>query len=140
VLFDNTTGDPAPGSGDDAYLKWKGEVYASWTKGETSARLTGSYLDGYRDFVVDWDPGAPNDPAGFRDVPSTMIWDASVTHRFFAGNESWFGDTRVTVGVNNVFDKEPPFVESWGNNSTGYSGFLYNSEGRFVYAQLTKKF
>ncbi|BET65566.1 TonB-dependent receptor [Opitutales bacterium ASA1] len=140
VLFDNTTGDPAPGSGDDAYLKWKGEVYASWTKGETSARLTGSYLDGYRDFVVDWDPGAPTDPAGFRDVPSTMIWDVSLTHRFFAGSESWFGDTRVTVGVNNVFDKEPPFVESWGNNSTGYSGFLYNSEGRFVYAQLTKKF
>ena len=139
VLFDNITGAPTPGASDDAYLEWNGEVYLGWSKGGTSVRLSGSYLDNYLDFRSEWDPGDPFNPEGFRSVASTVIWDLSATHTFFQDDESWMGDTRVTVGVNNLFDKEPPFISSWDNNSTGYSGFLYNSEGRFVYIQLSKR-
>ncbi|MGH8021244.1 MAG: TonB-dependent receptor domain-containing protein [Opitutaceae bacterium] len=139
VLFDNDTSDPTPGASDDAYLRWKGEVYLGWAKGDSSVRLSGSYLHSYRDFRSEWDPDDPLNPTGFDSVASTFIWDISASHTFFPNDESWMGDTKLTVGVNNIFDKEPPFVSSWDNNSTGYSGFLYNSEGRFVYLQLTKR-
>lgn len=139
TLFDNETGDPSPGSGDDAYLKWKAELFASWSKENLSVNLSGHYKDSYTDFSFDWDPGNPLDPAGFAKVSSTVIWDVTATYTFWDGREDWFGDTKVTVGVRNVFDKEPPFVSSWGNSSTGYSGFLYNSEGRFAFVSLSKK-
>lgn len=139
VLFDNDTGDPAPGAGDDAYLKWKGEIAATWSIGEASINLAGSYLDGYTDFRSEWDPDNPTDPAGFNEVESTLIWDLTASYRFWADQESWMGDTFVTVGIRNVLDEEPPFVSSWDNNSTGYSGFLYDSEGRFMFLSVTKK-
>ena len=46
---------------------------------------------------------------------------------------------KVTVGVRNVLDEDPPFVSGWGGNTNGYPGFLYNAEGRFTYLSLTKK-
>lgn len=139
VLFDNDTGDPAPGAGDDAYLQWKGEIGATWSMGEASVNLIGTYLDGYTDFRSEWDPDNPNDPSGFNQVESTLIWDLTASYKFWADQETWLGDTLVTFGIRNVLDEDPPFVSSWDNNSTGYSGFLYDSEGRFLFLSLTKR-
>jgi hypothetical protein len=140
VTFANDTGDPYPGSGDDAYLEWKGTVFANWGKGPLDIHIVGNYLDGYKDFVFDWDPGNPTDPAGFRNVASTTIWDASASYEFNRKGDGWLADTQLRVGINNVFDKDPPFVSSWGNNAVGYSGFLYLPDGRFIYTTLRKRF
>jgi len=48
--------------------------------------------------------------------------------------------TTVTVGCNNIFGQDPPRAYGFGANSTFYPGFLYDSTGRFVYIELTKKF
>jgi iron complex outermembrane receptor protein len=50
-------------------------------------------------------------------------------------------NTRVTVGVNNIFGQRPP--TSFGfelGNSIKYPGFSYDNLGRFVYVELKKKF
>ncbi|MFL6569751.1 MAG: hypothetical protein ACJ8LI_11320, partial [Chthoniobacterales bacterium] len=48
--------------------------------------------------------------------------------------------TTFTVGVNNIFDKDPPFASGQGGNAVGYPGFTYDATGRFVYVRLAKKF
>jgi outer membrane receptor protein involved in Fe transport len=48
--------------------------------------------------------------------------------------------TTFTVGVINLFDKDPPFASGEGGNAVGYPGYTYDSTGRFVYVRLTKKF
>ena len=48
--------------------------------------------------------------------------------------------TTITLGCNNIFGQDPPRAYGFGGNSTNYPGFLYDSTGRFVYVQLTKKF
>lgn len=48
--------------------------------------------------------------------------------------------TTITVGCNNIFGQDPPRAYGFGANSTFYPGFLYDSTGRFVYIELTKKF
>ena len=50
-------------------------------------------------------------------------------------------NSKVTLGVNNIFGEDPPqeFGPGFGN-SNGYPGFLYDNLGRFVYVELTKKF
>ena len=50
-------------------------------------------------------------------------------------------NTRITVGVNNIFGQRPP--TSFGfeiGNAVKYPGFSYDNLGRFVYARLIKKF
>ena len=48
--------------------------------------------------------------------------------------------TSVTIGCDNIFGQDPPDAYGFGGNGTGYPDFLYDSTGRFVYVQLTKKF
>ena len=54
------------------------------------------------------------------------------------GWRAWLNSTTITVGVQNVFDSDPPFVGfGFGN---GYDPSLADIKGRFWYLQLTKKF
>lgn len=51
-----------------------------------------------------------------------------------------FDGTIITVGVNNVFDQDPPAASGEKGNGQNYPGFTYDSTNRFWYARLTKKF
>jgi outer membrane receptor protein involved in Fe transport len=48
--------------------------------------------------------------------------------------------TTITIGCDNIFGQDPPQAFGFGGNGTNYPDFLYDSTGRFVYVQLTKKF
>ena len=51
---------------------------------------------------------------------------------------AWLNGTTITVGVQNVFDSDPPFVAgAFGNN---YDTSLATIKGRFWYVQLKKRF
>jgi outer membrane receptor protein involved in Fe transport len=52
----------------------------------------------------------------------------------------YLDNTKLTIGGLNVLDKNPPFSSGSGNNASGYPGFLYDSTGRFLYVQLSRKF
>jgi iron complex outermembrane recepter protein len=51
-------------------------------------------------------------------------------------------NTRITVGVNNIFGQRPPtsFGFELFNTALKYPGFSYDNLGRFVYVELKKKF
>ena len=51
-----------------------------------------------------------------------------------------FGGTTITVGCNNIFDRDPPSANGEVGNGQNYPGFTYDATGRFIYARLTKKF
>jgi outer membrane receptor protein involved in Fe transport len=51
---------------------------------------------------------------------------------------TWLNGTTITLGMQNVFDSDPPFVA--GGFGWGYDGSLADVKGRFWYLQLTKKF
>ena len=46
-------------------------------------------------------------------------------------------DTKITVGANNVLDRDPPFN---GYDLEGYDTGTYSGLGRFVYVRLEKDF
>ena len=48
--------------------------------------------------------------------------------------------TVITLGCNNVFDRDPPHAFGEGGNAVGYPGYTYDATGRFVYIRLTKRF
>ncbi len=116
---------------DDGYLEWRGRTTLEWAIGGFSTVLGATFTDGY----LDYDPDGNE-----RQIDSTWIFDAQVSYRFRDRYGLWLKDTRVTVGARNLFDKEPPFASGFGGNSNGYPGFIYNSEGRFLYVSMSRRF
>ena len=51
------------------------------------------------------------------------------------GWRAWLNNTTISVGMQNVFDEDPPFVAAGG-----YDGSIATIKGRFWYLQLKKKF
>jgi hypothetical protein len=51
---------------------------------------------------------------------------------------SWLNNTTITLGMQNVFDTDPPFVD--GAFENGYDESLATIKGRFWYVQLKKRF
>jgi outer membrane receptor protein involved in Fe transport len=88
----------------------------------------------YWDDVVD--SNTPSLPDAFNEVDAVVYHDASVGYNF--GN-----DTKVTFGINNVFDKQPPILPQFSTSgSTGINtnSAAYNIEGRAFYFNFDTKF
>jgi Outer membrane cobalamin receptor protein len=54
------------------------------------------------------------------------------------GWRAWLNNTTVTLGMNNIFDEAPPFVDYAAEN--GYDQATANIKGRTWYVALTKRF
>ena len=54
------------------------------------------------------------------------------------GWRSWVNGTTLTLGMQNVFDSDPPFVA--GQFENNYDESLATVKGRFWYVQLKKQF
>ena len=74
----------------------------------------------------------PN-PLGYTGTPFYLANDLSINWRG-AGGE--VGTPRVTLGINNVLDKQPPVVV--GNRGT--SPTLFDTLGRYFYLNLGYRF
>ncbi|MGJ7917484.1 TonB-dependent receptor [Massilia sp. LXY-6] len=86
----------------DLYLRWKHNATLSVSKGPWSAMLSNLYRDGYMDQVPNGGKGTP--PAGFSPrVASYTTWGLSTTY-------TGFKNTTITVGIQNLFDRDPPFT------------------------------
>jgi hypothetical protein len=54
------------------------------------------------------------------------------------GWRAWLNNTTITLGMNNVFDQDPPFVA--GHIENGYDQWTANIRGRIWYVALKKRF
>ena len=124
--------DASQGQGMDGYVRWKGKANVSWTLRQWSAEVTGNYTSGFQDYNYD---------DNFNLYPFEVATMTTFDGQFsYALSGKYFADTKVTVGALNAFDRSPPFASGSQSNSVSYPGFLYDPTGRFVYAQMTKKF
>ena len=107
------------GSPDQAYPKFKGQATLDWTIGPVTASATGRYIDG----VTEIQNG--------NKLKSRFYTDGQLQFR-----PSWL-DSRLgfTIGVNNLFDQDPPACISCSLNN--YDPTTYDVPGRFGYLRLS---
>jgi outer membrane receptor protein involved in Fe transport len=55
------------------------------------------------------------------------------------GRRAWLNGTTITLGMQNVFDSDPPFAGGFAFG-IGYDASLADVKGRFCYVQLKKRF
>lgn len=82
-------------------------------------------------FTSDYKPSDPVVVGGqsYR-MPSHVTWDSSVSRRF--GSERAGSGLSVTLGVNNVFDRDPPLYPV----RQGYDARQFSPQGRFGYVHV----
>ncbi|MEX0326134.1 MAG: TonB-dependent receptor [Puniceicoccaceae bacterium] len=128
----------SPGSADGGYMQWKGQAYVQYASNGLNVRFSGRYRDGFRDFDYD-----PDFNVIEYETNDTWVFDLQVNYDLDGENPwipGWLDNTSVTVGARNLFDKDPPKSSGLWQNASGYPGFDYSGEGRFLYASVTTKF
>lgn len=107
------------GSPDQAYPHFKGQATIDWDLGIVAAAFTGRYIDN----VVEIQNGA--------ELKNRFYGDVQLSFRP-AWMEQRFG---LTLGINNVFDTDPPACSSCSLNN--YDPTTYDVPGRFGYVRLS---
>lgn len=109
------------GSPDQAFPKFKGNGTIDWSLGDFAASFTGRYVDGVTESV------------NGNKMHSRFYGDAQIS---FAPS---FAERRLafTIGVNNVFNSDPPACFSCGGNN--YDPSTYDVPGQFGYLRVSYK-
>src|SRR6266404_4152524 len=76
--------------------------------------------------------------AGTRDSKNKNVTPVSTAEYNPCGWRAWLNNITITLGMNNVFDQDPPFVA--GGFETSYDQRIANIRGRVWYVALTKRF
>jgi outer membrane receptor protein involved in Fe transport len=105
----------------EAFPKWRAMFTTQWSQGAWSANYKARYIGDTTETVG----GSP------RNIPSVTYHDLSGSYAFDNG-------VMVRLGVDNLFDKQPP--SSLTNLNINFDTSTYDPVGRFMYAQVSWDF
>ncbi|PHV36650.1 TonB-dependent receptor [Janthinobacterium sp. BJB304] len=118
----------------DLYLRWKHNASFGVSRGDWSGLLVQSFSSGYKDQLPNGGKGTP--PPGFKpDVSSYTTYNLSGTY-------TGFKNTTITVGIQNLFDRDPPFTAHNVDEvvGAGWDPRVADPRGRSLSFQLKYKF
>ncbi|WP_438481033.1 TonB-dependent receptor domain-containing protein [Oleiharenicola lentus] len=107
--------------GNYGFPELKGSFNVAWEKSRYSASVGWNYVDGYKE-------------AGNADkkIPSYDTFDVRLGY-----NIPWI-EAKLTLGVNNITDEQPPFIAT--SFETQSDRAITDIRGRILYVELSKKF
>jgi len=106
--------------------RWKQYVSATWDLGPWSATIANTYQTSYTDQQTDLD-------GNLRTVGSLSLWDLQ-------GSYTGFKNLKLTLGVKNLFDENPPVSNQQSTFIVGFDPSYYDPRARFVYGQVSYRF
>ncbi len=106
--------------------RFKSYLSVDWTRGPWSATAAQNFQLGYHDVDSNF-TGVP------RDVRSYTTYDVQSTYSAF---KSW----RLTLGVKNLFDTDPPYTNNGASFQAGYDPQYADPRGRFIYGRVSYLF
>ncbi|WP_065188210.1 TonB-dependent receptor [Shewanella woodyi] len=122
-------------TGEYEYPQYRWLATTNWQLDNFSANLNISYIGEFEDTPdIDFDGELDFDLYQSRMVESQFIVDIQGAYRF-SETLKW------TVGVNNLFDEEPPFaIGNADDDLYGYVLSVHNPRGSYVYTKVTLNF
>ncbi|GHF17646.1 TonB-dependent receptor [Kordiimonas sediminis] len=108
--------------------KWRYTAGLNWRKDNYGAGLQGRYVGSF------YETSATQDDTGeYWTVDSWFTVNANIHYTF---QEGPLEDTRVRLGVTNLFNELPPLADE----SYGFFGSIHSAKGRFLYLDIKKSF
>ena len=119
------------GSNQDGYLEYKFTTTFGWDYRNFEIFLAGHYTSGFLDIDADFE---------VTEVDDRLLWDLQLAYNLPPERGGWLAGTTYTLGIENLFDTDPPAAFAAYNNSNGYPGFLYEPDGLRYYLSIKKTF
>jgi iron complex outermembrane receptor protein len=142
---DNVSLTPNPFTGEFAKPQTPRSGFRAWRARKVREWTT---LDLIASYTFNLAPPAAGEVAGFakdggknvqmKDGNEKEVMPLSTAEYGCSNWKWWLNNTTITLGMQNVFDLDPPFVA--GAFENGYDESLATIKGRFWYAQLRKRF
>lgn len=117
----------------DLGLKWKHNAFLSWANEDVSFTFSQIFRNGYKNQAL---PGSAARPDYNPRVKDYIIYNASVS---FLGIPGY----KLTAGVKNVFDRDPPFAITYDSNTGAGSSWeprVADPRGRSFTISVETKF
>ena len=130
------TGSSKPQMPRSGPLPWRARKVSAWT----TLDLIVSYTFNLSPPTAAQVPGLAKDggKVQMKDAKEKNVIPLSTAEYGCSNWKWWLNNTTLSLGMQNVFDADPPFVAgAFGNN---YDQSVATSKGRFWYAQLKKRF
>ena len=102
--------------------RWKHYASLTWDRAPWQATVAQTYQNSYTDQQTDLD-------GNFRTVGTLDLWDVQ-------GRYTGFKNITLTVGVKNVFDRNPPISNQQSTFIVGFDPSYYDPRARFVYGSI----
>jgi outer membrane receptor protein involved in Fe transport len=132
---------PGAGGGVCLFPRWRAQSQVGWKLGAFDASWSMRYIHRFRmgsespsQDTHPWGTGNPSLDGQFRDFGSTTYHDVQFGYTLEALN------TRFDVGVNNVGDKQPPFLYANNTNNANTDPTDFDLMGRYYFGRVTVKF
>ena len=129
-VFTNAINNPASG-GIGLVIRWRHTASVTWKHGAWLGTLGQNFQVGYHDTRTSLQTVA-NTPIP-RNVAPYETYDAQVSY-------TGFKKVKVTVGVKNFLDRDPPYTNYGGGFVGGYDLSYTDVRGRFAYVSATYSF
>jgi iron complex outermembrane recepter protein len=125
--------DLVNGSTGGVIPRWKHYLSIDWTRGPWSATFAQNFQKGYHDTGGNLADPVDNPGESVHDARNYVTYDTQVT---YSGIKNW----KLTLGARNVFDHDPPYVNTNAAFQSGYDPQYADPRGRFIYARVTYAF
>jgi len=117
--------------GGSAEPRWKALAGLTYAQDSWSADFNERYFGGVHNVSTATAPGTGTPPGDYPGNEAAGVFYSDVSFSYKYKN------INVTVGVDNLFDKDPPFIQST-TPALGDAGYDYT--GRFIYTKMSVKF
>ena len=129
-VFTNAINNPANG-GIGLVIRWRHTANVTWKHGAWLGSLSQNFQVGYHDTRTSLQTVA-NTPIP-RNVAPYETYDGQISY-------SGFKKVKLTLGVKNLLDRDPPYTNYGGGFVGGYDLTYTDPRGRFVYLTATYSF
>lgn len=117
----------------DLGLKWKHNAFVSWANEDVSVTFSQIFRNGYKNQAL---PGSATRPDFNPRVNNYVIYNATVSLTSIPG-------FKLTAGIKNVFDRDPPFAITYDSNTGAGSSWeprVADPRGRSFTLSVETKF
>jgi iron complex outermembrane recepter protein len=125
--------DLVNGSTGGVIPRWKHYLSIDWTRGPWNVGFAQNFQKGYHDTGGNLADPVDNPGESVHDARNYVTYDTQVT---YSGIKNW----KLTLGARNVFDHDPPYVNTNAAFQSGYDPQYADPRGRFIYARVTYAF
>lgn len=131
-------GTACPGVGQCLFPRWRANAVMMWDKGPWSALWKIGYIGDFR--MGSPVPSQDTHPAGRALDGFHIDYGATLYHDIVLARRIAPLHSRVTLGVNNLFDKQPPILYANNTDNANTDALNFDLMGRYYWLRWTVRY